>query len=612
MKYEVNRTELVWPGKYDEAGNRVVKTISKLPFQITERVNEARATRQERENQGATLFDVWNTSEDGNPSDPDWRNKLIWGDNELIMESLLENFTNSIDLVYIDPPFAVGSDFKLEVNIGDQELSKEASMIEEVAYRDTWGKGNDSYIPMIYARLQLMNQLMSANSFIVVHVDWHVSHYIRTILDEIFGADNFVNEIIWHYYNKYSAAKNAFPRAHDNLFVYKKGKPGNINETRELRDAPMKQLLRESVGGKLINKRDDDGNLMYQEVSDKKVDDVWRIPAMQPASNEWTGYNTQKHHDLLERIISAFSNPGDLVADFFVGSGTTAVVAERLNRRWIASDLGRFAIHTTRKRLLSVPDCKPFDVLNLGFYERQYWSNISFGDSDGSGETDLLEYVSFILKLYGASAISGGIQLHGRFANAYVHVGSVSSPVTIKEVEDCIEETLNLKGKDLHILGWEWEMGLIDTLTSFAKKKGVNLTAKQIPREVMEDEAVRKGQIKFFELSYLEAGFNRKSPLTYTCTLEDFVIPNPELIPDEVRGRIKNWSDFIDYWAVDWNFQNDTFMPSWMDFRTKQNRKLDLKTSEFEFEAKGTYKVMVKVVDIFGNDSTSIFDLDVK
>jgi hypothetical protein len=152
--------------------------------------------------------------------------------------------------------------------------------------------------------------------------------------------------------------------------------------------------------------------------------------------------------------------------------------------------------------------------------------------------------------------------------------------VTIKEVEDCIEETLNLKGKDLHILGWEWEMGLIDTLTSFAKKKGVNLTAKQIPREVMEDEAVRKGQIKFFELSYLEAAFNRKSPLSYTCTLEDFVIPNPELIPDEVRGRIKNWSDFIDYWAVDWNFQNDTFMPSWMDFRTKQNRKLDLKTSE--------------------------------
>jgi hypothetical protein len=433
-------------------------------------------------------------------------------------------------------------------------------------------------------------------------------------LDEIFGADNFVNEIIWHYYNKYSAAKAAFPRAHDNLFVYKKGNPGNINETRETREAPVKQLKRENLNGRLVNKRDEDGNLMYQEVSDKKVDDVWRIPALQPASSEWTGYNTQKHHDLLTRIISAFSNPGDLVADFFCGSGTTLVVAERLDRRWIGSDLGRFGIHTTRKRLLSLNNCKPFDVLNLGNYERQYWSNISFGeDLDGDGRINLLEYIAFILKLYEATAISGGVQLHGKRNNAFVHVGSVASPVTIQEIEDSVNECAAMKGSELHILGWEWEMGLIDTLTNFAKSKGVKLLALQIPREVMETEAARKGQIKFFELSYLETSIGKtKEDYEYVCVLEDFVIPNPELVPDEVRGKVKAWSDWVDYWAVDWNFQNDTFMPKWMDYRTKQSRSLSLKSGKHKFEKPGIYKVMIKVIDIFGNDTTKIIELKVQ
>lgn len=614
MTFEINRTELVWPGKYDSEGNLVVKPIGSLPFQIIERVNETRATFVSRENEGATLFDVWDTASEGKADLVDWRNKLIWGDNQLIMESLISNFSNSIDLIYIDPPFAVGSDFKLQINIGEEDLTKEASMVEEVAYRDTWGKGNDSYVPMIDARLRLMKQLMSTDSFIVVHVDWHVSHLIRMQLDEIFGADNFVNEIIWHYYNKYSAAKAAFPRAHDNLFVYKKGNPGNINETRETREAPVKQLKRENLNGRLVNKRDEDGNLMYQEVSDKKVDDVWRIPALQPASSEWTGYNTQKHHDLLTRIISAFSNPGDLVADFFCGSGTTLVVAERLDRRWIGSDLGRFGIHTTRKRLLSLNNCKPFDVLNLGNYERQYWSNISFGeDLDGDGRINLLEYIAFILKLYEATAISGGVQLHGKRNNAFVHVGSVASPVTIQEIEDSVNECAAMKGSELHILGWEWEMGLIDTLTNFAKSKGVKLLALQIPREVMETEAARKGQIKFFELSYLETSIGKtKEDYEYVCVLEDFVIPNPELVPDEVRGKVKAWSDWVDYWAVDWNFQNDTFMPKWMDYRTKQSRSLSLKSGKHKFEKPGIYKVMIKVIDIFGNDTTKIIELKVQ
>jgi hypothetical protein len=189
----------------------------------------------------------------------------------------------------------------------------------------------------------------------------------------------------------------------------------------------------------------------------------------------------------------------------------------------------------------------------------------------------------------------------------------VSSPVTIKEIEDCIEETIALQGKELHILGWEWEMGLIDTLTDFAKKKGVKLIALQIPREVMEAEAARKGQVKFFELSYLEVELqSTKNPNGFSCRLIDFVIPNPELVPDEVRGRISSWSDFVDYWAIDWDFQNDTFMPKWMDYRTKANRDINLISSENEYNEKGEYKVMIKVVDIFGNDTTKIISLKVK
>ena len=357
---------------------------------------------------------------------------------------------------------------------------------------------------------------------------------------------------------------------------------------------------------------------IYYADDGKLVGSVWTdissMAANSPILNESVGYPTQKPEKLLNRIIKASSNPGDLIADFFAGSGTTLAVAEKLGRNWIGADLGRFSIHTCRKRLLEIENCRPFEILNLGNYERQYWSNISFGeDFDGDGRVNLFEYIAFILKLYGATALSGGTHLHGKYKSAFVHVGSVSSPVTIQEIEDCIEESVALEGKELHILGWEWEMGLIDTLTDFAKKKGIRLVALQIPREVMEAEAARKGQVKFFELSYLEVEIQSSQTINgYICELIDFVIPNPELVPAEVRNRITAWSDFVDYWAIDWDFRNDTFIPKWMDYRTKSNRDLFLISSENVYPAKGEYKVMVKVVDIFGNDTTKIIVLKVK
>lgn len=623
MTPKINRIELVWPGKYDDDLNLRFKTPNPLPFQIVERVNETRATREARQNRMATLFDVWEATQTDGPGEADWRNKIIWGDNKLIMSSLLQTFGGKFSLIYMDPPFAVGSDFNIDIKIGDTDVEKTASVIEEVAYRDTWGNGIASYIEMLAERIRIAHALLSSDSSIFIHCDYRTAAYTRLLLDDVFGTDNFQNEIIWSY-GAGGNPKGFFPRKHDSILWYSKGAP-KFN----LQGAIMRVPYDKSTIDTHYKKVDSDGRLYrvqivngreYKTYADegKLVTDVWTDiggqNATSPISAEATGYPTQKPEKLLERIIHAASQPGDLVGDFFCGSGTTLAVAEKLKRNWIGADLGRFAIHTSRKRLLNIEDCKPFEVLNLGNYERQYWSNISFGDDlDGDDRINLLEYIAFILKLYGAAATSGGIHIHGKKGTNFVHIGSVSSPVTISEIEQAIEECLSLGGKELHILGWEWEMGLIDTLTEYALQKGVKLSAFQIPREVMEVEATRKGDIKFFELSYLEAELTKlKNSSNFVCSLIDFVIPNPELIPDEVRKQVKNWSDFVDYWAVDWNFQNDTFMPNWMDYRTKSDRHLKTTTSEHTYETPGEYKVMVKVVDIFGNDTTKIITHKVK
>jgi hypothetical protein len=333
----------------------------------------------------------------------------------------------------------------------------------------------------------------------------------------------------------------------------------------------------------------------------------------------------------LERIIRASSREGDLVADFFCGSGTTLAVAEKLGRRWIGCDLGRWAIHVTRKRLLDIPNCKPFEVLNLGKYERQYWQGVTFGDpkDKSSAERALYEYLAFILKLYGAQPVEGRMHLHGNKGKAMVHIGAVDAPVTIAEIDAAVDECARLKQVELHVLGWEWEMGIAAAnqgkgglMHEAAKKKGVNLRLLQIPREVMEQQAAAKGDVRFFELAYLEAEIKQPSPrpsprargshLTVQVALKDFVIPNTELIPEDVRSKVKKWSDYIDYWAVDWDFRNDTFMQGWVAYRTRKERKLPLVSDPHTYEKPGKYRIVVKVIDIFGNDTSRAYDVEVE
>lgn len=357
------------------------------------------------------------------------------------------------------------------------------------------------------------------------------------------------------------------------------------------------------------------GKIVEVHPDGKLREDVWDIPIINSQAKERLGYPTQKPEELLETIIKSSTRPGQIVADFFCGSGTTLAVAEKLGRRWIGADLGRYAIHTTRKRLLEIENCKPFEVLNLGKYERQFWSTANFGeDLDGDGRVNLLEYIAFILKAYGAEPIAGSSHLHGKKGDAYVHVGSVSSPITNADISAAAQECQNLKGKIVHILGWEWEMGLHNPVVGLLKKElGIEVRPRQIPNEIMEAEAVRKGQIKFFDLAYASVAVEPKGELgEYICTLQDFSTPNSDLVPEEVRREIKKWSDYVDYWAIDWNFQNDTFKHDWVTYRTRQDRSLALKSDPHKFDKPGTYQVLVKVIDIFGNDTSTIVEVTVK
>lgn len=615
-KIEIAKTELVWPGKYDEDGTlKEVPRVS-LPFQIIETVNESRATREAKKlPQQSTLFDVYEGKE-GDTFEAGWRNKLIWGDNLLMMGSLLEKFAGKIDLIYIDPPFATGADFSFIAEIGEKglEIEKEQSAIEEKAYRDTWGRGDSSFLDMMHQRLVLMRDLLTNDGSLFLHCDWHIGHYLKGICDEVFGRDRMVNEIAWCYTGPGSPGMSQFSRKHDTIFWYAKSDKWcfNASEVRVAHHEKTRDNFKKGLKGSGFVAD------TYDLAEKGKIPEDWwemAIAARYPVDGvQRTGYATEKPWPLLERIITAASEEGELVADFFCGSGTTLAVAEKLGRRWIGCDLGRWGIHVTRKRLLGIENCKPFEVLNLGKYERQYWQGVTFGEAKDKPLTEraLYEYLAFILKLYGAQPLTGMAHIHGRKGKSLVHIGAVDAPVTIGEIDASVDECAKLKQASLHVLGWEWEMGLYDLMVEASKKKGVKLLLLQIPREVMEQQAASKGDVRFFELAYLEAEIRRPKKLTAQVALKDFVIPNTELIPEEVRTKVKKWSDYIDYWSVDWDFQNDTFMQGWVAYRTRKERKLPLACDPHTYDRPGKYRILVKVIDIFGNDTSQAFDVEVK
>ncbi len=658
----VTRTELVWPGKRTQ-----VERVA-LPFQVVETVNQSRATREQTPMLGLIpppLFEGLYSQDNA------WKNKLIWGDNKYVMASLLqgdpsiglEPLAGKIDLIYIDPPFATGQDFSYRVRVGDEEWVKQASVVEETAYRDTWGKGLDSYLQMMYDRLVLMRELLEEHGSIYVHIGWDISHRVKLVLDEVFGPDRLLNEIVWKRQAAHSDSKQGaqhYGRLHDTIFVYTKSENYAWNQQYQPYDDDYLKTFYSNVDGNGRRFQYGDitgpggpakGNPVYEflgvtrawRYSRDRMEELYRqgriefrpegkVPRIKryldeapglPVQDIWDdvsygslinfgkqnlGYPTQKPESVLERIIKTSCREGGVVLDCFVGSGTTLAVAEKLGRRWIGCDLSRYAVQVTRKRLLDIRDCK-FQVLNLGKYERRHWQ-VHVNGSGRTPEEIVSGYQGFIVGLHHAEPVTGYKHLHGQKVGRWVHVGATDVPVTRAEVMDAVRECQAHRYTALDVLGWEWEMGLHDTVREEARRMGVDVRLLVIPREVMDTRAVQAGDVHFYELAYLKASPAQEGRMV-TVKLEDFLIPNPDLVPDEVRSKIKKWSDYIDFWAVDWNYRDDTFHNEWQDYRTRKSPTLRLVSDPHVYQEPGKYRILVKVIDIFGNDTTQLLEVKV-
>ncbi|MGC8979028.1 DNA methyltransferase [Caldisericum sp.] len=627
MENNKKYTELLWNGKYSESWLkeffelRKKATISidkpNLAFQKVETINQPRV-------KGGAQRSLFPENDWPENYPKDWKNMLIWGDNKLVMSSLLKDFAGKINLIYIDPPFFTGADFTIRTTVGGEEIEKEPSIIEERAYKDTWSGGIASYLKYMYERLVLMRELLAENGSIYVHLDWHVGHYVKVMMDEIFGYENFVNEIVW-YYPHMTPAQKHFGRKHDIILWYSKTGSYTINldEIREPYDEQTIKRYKKPVvfPGGYEAKMHEKGKI---------PDDVWRIPPIRNVSSEKIYFDTQKPEALLNRIILASSNPGDIVADFFSGSGTTLAVAEKLGRRWIGCDLSKFSIHTTRKRLMDIHNskdllnenkesygkpAKPFEILNIGNYELEYLNDKRF------------DYLVFMLKLYGAEPITGFRHIHGKKGIRLVHVGSLNAPVSMEEVRNTIKECVDNKITKLDILGWEWSYEVNDLAKQIAKEHKIDLRLIQIPSvneiksalvgfdlkllkmpEEIIDEKILKN-IRFSEVSYLEVEPKIQGKKV-TIKITDFQVP-PSNWLDEIKESIKKYSDLIDYWAVDWDYQGDTFHNQWQAYRTKKERKLELEATK-TYDKPGEYQTMIKVVDVFGNDANKIVKVRIK
>jgi adenine-specific DNA-methyltransferase len=584
----VGVVRLEWEGKPTQ-----VERVS-LPFQTVETINESRATRERDE--GSLLR--------GTGGGDEWRNLLIWGDNKLVMSSLLKDFAGRLDVIYIDPPFDTGADFTVNVRVGDHSFEKTPSILEEHAYRDTWGRGRASYLAMMYERLVLVHELLSERGSLFLHCDWRVGHYLKVLCDEIFGTDRLVNEIAWCYTGPGSPGMRQFNRKHDTIFWYSKSEEWifDADAVRVEHDPKTVENFKRGLTGSGFVAE------TYELAEKGKIPEDWwsmAIAARYPIDGVFrTGYATEKPWPLVERILKATTNDASIVGDFFAGSGTTAAVAEKLGRRWIAADLGRFAIHTTRKRLLNIPDCRPFEIRNLGAYERQHWRRDA---TNGA----LRGYLDTILSFYRADPVDGFLHLHGRKAGRMVHVGATDAPVTIDEAEEVMDEMADNGIEACDLLGWEWEMGLHDTIGERAARRGLDVRPLQIPREVMERRVQEADAVRFFQLAHVDLEVRRQEREA-SVVLEDFNIESEDLIPAPVRERITTWSDLIDYWSVDFDHRDGVFHNQWQAYRTRAEPKLAVESGWHEYSGPGRYAIVVKIIDIFGNDTTKLAEVTIR
>jgi len=712
-----DQVELTWNGKSSEVTSLV------LPFQIIEQVDEPR--NEDTIYKQSSLIDF----ESGRQL-KGWNNKLIWGDNKYIISSLKNGpmrdeieKEGGLKLIYIDPPFDVGADFSMNLQIGENSYEKRPNILEQIAYRDTWGMGADSFLSMIYERLILMRDLLSEDGSIFIHCDDRLESSLKLIMDEIFGNQNYKNSITWKRTTSHNDA-NKFGRITDRILFYTKSEKFTFNKTYiplSKEEVNKKYPLIEKntgrryasmnlsaagpgeardFGGRIINPpigahwrwsqdRINDaletgkiffsknGVPRYKQYADEHEEgsitqDLWTdCSALGSQTNERLNYPTQKPLTLAKRIIETASNENDLVADFFSGSGTFAEAAENLNRKWICTDLGKFAIHTTRKRMIGIQrnhkkmdkNWRAFEILNLGKYQREHYIY------NYNNERDQLKYQQqkqkerdfeeLIINAYHATSIDGFNAIHGKKGNSFVSIGPINQPLSRNHVEEVILECTRNNIVSVDILGFEYEMGLFPTIQEEARNKGLRLVYKQIPMEIFDKRAIAQNEVIFHDIAYIdfqvikngeylsvelkdfavfynEENFNMKDKLKKSKS--KVVVENGNIIEKKIDKEgilsevylTKTWSDWIDYWSVDFNYEskkeiikiekdnqiqdvwtgNFVFENEWQSFRTLKNeQRLELVSTEKRIDLKKTV-VAVKVVDIFGNDTMEIIEVN--
>ena len=574
--------------------------------------------------------------ESGEHSAGAWTNRLIYGDNLLAIAALLAgdedapSLRGRVDLIYIDPPFDSKADYRTKVRLPDVEIEQRPTVIEQFAYSDTWSDGTASYLRMIVPRLVLMRELLADTGSIYVHLDWHVGHYVKLVLDDIFDKDLLRREIIWDRGNPSGGKAGAqnWIHSHDNILYYTKSTDRYFDKQYEpyTEDYIHERFKHDDLDGNGPYRLQGSGDsLRKQYLKDSKGKahtSVWQIPDINVMAKERVDYATQKPETLLERIVVASCPPGGIVADFHGGSGTTAAVAERLGRRWITSDIGKPACMIMRKRLID-QGAKPFLYQAIGDYHVEA-AKTHFGRNYRVGDLSAI-----VLSLFGALPLPpednplrnlGSIAFGGKKTLVLVDSpGKLTGDATLKKA---IAQRDNLLGgwDRVVVLGWNFEPSIGQSVAALNDDR---LEVLVIPPDLLDRMRKKggierlRGQVRFASLQYVTLKSATRRPVAagdeqLEVVLDNYVLLSPEAINlDEDNRkkllRVMNAEPLalIEYWAVDPDYDGQVFRSVWQDYRGNTANDGDalrvVERAAFTMPRKaGERRICVRVVDVFG------------
>lgn len=571
-----------------------------------------------------------------------WMNRLVYGDNLLTMQALLAgdpqtglpSLRGKVDLIYIDPPFDSKADYRTPITLPNASFSQKPTVIEQFAYADTWEDGTISYLKMLYPRLMIMKELLSERGSIFVHIDWHVGAYVKILLDDIFGKENFRNEITWYYPNSgLKARSKKFHQVTDTIFYYVKSIDNFTfhHIFKKRKDGQSKQAKRKfnPITKKADMVRDENGKIVYQITDEVLENSLWEVASLSNNPVESVGYATQKPEALLERIIKASSNEGDLVCDFFGGSGTTAAVAEKLGRRWITCDIGKPASLVMRKRFID-QEVNPFLYQSIGDYQKEAFHNNKKLRRVG----DLSQVV---LDLFGALPFSPEQVSDRNFGYVkgtrnLVMVDSPNRLTTAATVRRAVEAKASLLGGDwdkVIVLGWNFAF---DISQAIEKYKNSNVEVLVIPPDLLDklskkgfkkliaDKTVRFSSLQYLMVNPVEVTVTGNGEDELDISLNNYVLLSPDNIPldDKDKEKLQQVMEqdplsLIEYWSIDPDYDGDTFRSTWQDYRENVDNDSDplhcVYSTRIAMPHKDERRVCVKAVDVFGFESQVILDV---